>query len=356
MSEWYTKGLLAYMLGLSEDEVDRLMKKYIDEGGKEDPRALFAYLMRESREYIVMWAIMSYSDQISLLQVAIIGPDGNIVWTSQAALPYAAESISSSGWPTISNILTKGTSPLPESVNDVEFIAAQHVNQQLRKIWPDIAGDAYGEFLRKEESNLSDNDEECLSRERLMEFERRFREATGRTLPIVAFKFVKLSLPDLREKSVNLISLDNAITRYLTQLMRKEEDSSTAERESMDLMGSTDDVTPLVEVDPFVDPVDGVPLSELHPGDVIYVIRDEVEVPATIYMLRLLKDGQYEAHGTIKEADEPESKESYFRFISPGDIKVKVHEMHKQRGPSRALVVALLIVIFIFAAILFLPF
>lgn len=352
MSEWYTKGLLAYMLGLSEDEVDRLVKNYTDTGGKEDPRALLAYLMRESREYVVVWAIMAYSDQISLLQVAIIGPDGQMVWTSQAALPYSAKNISSSKWPSIANILTKGTGPLPESVNDVEFIAAQHVNQQLRKVWPDIASVAYGEFLQKEGSDLLDN-EGYLPKEKLVEFERRFREATGRTLPIVTFKFVKLSLPELREKSVNLVSLDNAITRYLTQLMKKDEGSSLAESEAI---RSTDDVTPLVEVNPFVDPVSGVPLSELHPGDVIYVTRDEIEALATVYMLRLLKDGQYEVHGTIEDAEGPESKEVYFRFISPGDIKVKVYQMHKQRGPSRGLVIALLVVILIFMAILFLPF
>ena len=30
MSEWYTKGLLAYILGLSEEEIEELMNRYLE--------------------------------------------------------------------------------------------------------------------------------------------------------------------------------------------------------------------------------------------------------------------------------------------------------------------------------------
>ena len=56
MSEWYTKGLLAYMLGLGEEEIEELMNKYLEEVGVEDPRTLFAYLMRKCKEYVALWA------------------------------------------------------------------------------------------------------------------------------------------------------------------------------------------------------------------------------------------------------------------------------------------------------------
>ena len=43
MSEWYTKGLLAYMLGLGEEEIEELMNKYLEEVGVEDPRTLLLF-------------------------------------------------------------------------------------------------------------------------------------------------------------------------------------------------------------------------------------------------------------------------------------------------------------------------
>lgn len=348
MSEWYTKGLLAYMLGLGEEEMEELINKYLEEGGVEDPRTLFAYLMRKCKEYVTSWALLSFSSQVTLLQVAVIGPDGQIIWTSQSTLPYTSKSFSLNKWPIVANILTKGSEFLPSSVNDAEFIAAQHANLQLRKVWPDVVGEAYTEFLQREHADASE-DEEFLSREKLMEFERKFRVATGRNMPIVAFKFDKLSLPELRERSINLPHLDSAITRYLNQVVKKEEIGSYIINESID------EVAPLIEIDPQIDPIRGIPLSELHPGDVIFLASDDEEdeeIAAKVFMIRLLKDGRYEVHGTMEE----EGKEVYFRFVAPGDIKVKAPQLGVKSGLDVRLILSLLFVILVFIIVLFLPF
>ena len=348
MSEWYTKGLLAYMLGLGEEEIEELMNKYLEEVGVEDPRTLFSYLMRKCKEYVVLWALLSFSSQVTLLQVAVIGPDGQIIWTSQSTLPYTAKNLSLNKWSTVANILTKGSEFLPSSVNDAEFIVAQHANLQLGKVWPDVVYEAYIEFLQREHADASE-DEEFLPREKLMEFEKKFREATGRTIPIVAFKFDKLSLPELREKSINLLSLDSAITRYLNQVVKKEEIGSYIINESID------EVAPLIETDPQIDPIRGIPLSELHPGDVIFLASDDEEdeeMTAKVFMIRLLKDGRYEVHGTIGE----ENKEVYFRFVAPGDVKVKALQLGVKSGLDVRLILSLLFVILVFIIVLFLPF
>lgn len=345
MSEWYTKGLLAYMLGLGEEEIEELMNRYLEEVGVEDPRTLFSYLMRKCKEYVALWALLSFSSQVTLLQVAVIGPDGQIIWTSQSTLPYTAKNLSLNKWSTVANILTKGSEFLPSSVNDAEFIAAQHANLQLRKVWPDVVDEAYIEFLQREHADAS-ADEEFSPREKLMEFEKKFREATGRTIPIVAFKFDKLSLPELREKSINLLSLDSAITRYLKQVVKKEEIGSYIINEPMDGGAS------LIEIDPQLDPIRGIPLSELHPGDVVFLANCDEEIAAKVFMIRLLKDGRYEVHGTIEEED----KEVYFRFVAPGDIKVKALQSGVKSGLDAGLILSLLFVILVFIIVLFLPF
>jgi len=345
MTEWYAKGLLAYMLGLKEEEIEELIDKYLQEVGEEDPRSLFVYLMKECKDYVAMWASMSFSNQITILAAAIVGPDSQVIWTSQAALPYSAKGITLEKWSTVANILSKGAGALPSSVNEAEFIAAQHASQQLRKVWPEVASDAYNVFLQSNE-NASES-ESFLSKEKLIEYEKKIREATGRTIPVISFKIAKLSLPELREKSVNLTSLDSAITRYLNRVSK-----NVDERGSYAVDASSDENASLLEIDPVIDAVNGTPLSELRPGDMIFLAKDESEAAGQIFMVRLLKDGQYEIHGILEDDD----REDYFRFIAPGDIKVKTPQSFAKVGLDLRLIFALIFVVILFVALLFLPF
>jgi hypothetical protein len=301
--------------------------------------------MKECKDYVAMWASMSFSNQITILAAAIVGPDSQVIWTSQAALPYSAKGITLEKWSTVANILSKGAGALPSSVNEAEFIAAQHASQQLRKVWPEVASDAYNVFLQSNE-NASES-ESFLSKEKLIEYEKKIREATGRTIPVISFKIAKLSLPELREKSVNLTSLDSAITRYLNRVSK-----NVDERGSYAVDASSDENASLLEIDPVIDAVNGTPLSELRPGDMIFLAKDESEAAGQIFMVRLLKDGQYEIHGILEDDD----REDYFRFIAPGDIKVKTPQSFAKVGLDLRLIFALIFVVILFVALLFLPF
>ncbi|KRT35543.1 hypothetical protein HMPREF1705_02776 [Acetomicrobium hydrogeniformans ATCC BAA-1850] len=345
MTEWYVKGLLAYMLGLKEEEIEELIDRYLQEVGEEDPRTLFVYLMKECKDYMAIWTSMSFSNQITILAAAIVGPDSQVIWTSQTALPYSAKDITLEKWSTVANILSKGAGTLPASVNEAEFIAAQHASQQLRKVWPEVASDAYNVFLQSNEN--ASVSESFLPKEKLIEYEKKIREATGRTIPIISFKIAKLSLPELREKSVNLTSLDPAITRYLNRVTKNVDETG-----SYAVDASSDENASLLEIDPVIDAVNGTPLSELRPGDVIFLAKDESEAIGQIFMVRLLKNGQYEIHGILEDDD----REDYFRFIAPGDIKVKTPQSHAKVGLDLRLILALIFVVILFVALLFLPF
>lgn len=315
--EWYLKGLLAFMLGIGADNVSALAHDYLDQGGEKDPGSLFRFLASQGRHYRVLWALFPFSEQISLVSVSVFGPGGKPLWRNEAALPYGSFGPTLTSWkrvlPLVSGILAASQPQVSES--DL-WVAGQMV-RHLRLVWTQHEADLLREIeMRKEEGETSFQGDRDFFRDLPFDLEKALREATGKNIPARAVFLSETSLPELRDVAGDLSSLQKALDDFVKETVSPDDSGNKTVTESSDPPKRPG----LQDYQLRVDPIKGVPLSELSPGTLVLLEGDSsTAAVGKLYMIRLMKNGQIEVHGSLVEAEG-----TFFRSVAPGDIKVAV--------------------------------
>lgn len=313
--EWYLKDLLAFMLGIDGQEIGDLVNSYLDQGGKRETGSLFHFLSSQGRQYRVLWALFSFSEQISLAAATVFGPGARSLWTGVAALPYGASGATLSSWRRLLPLIGGVALPSQPKVSESDFWTARQMERPLRSLWPDQMKDLLREIEEHREAGApSFEGGRDFIRELTFDMERPLRESTGKSLACQAVFMDEVALPELRETAGGIPSLQLALDSFVAETvgLKEGEKERRPDLESPSRPGLQD--YPLR-----VDPVLGVPLSELRPGTpVLLEAGGGLAIVGEVYMVRLLKDGQIEVHGSLPEEG------TFFRSVAPGNIKIAV--------------------------------
>lgn len=310
---WYLRDLLAFMLGIERDAVADLARNYLEQGGAKDPRSFFRYLSSQGRRYGVLWVLFPFSDPITVVAVTVFGPGDRPLWHEAMALPYGQGSATLSSWKRLLS-LTGGVAPASQpKVPESDFWVADRMARQFRVAWSERALDILREVkaAKGEEEPSFQGDRDFL-RTLAIDPERLIREATGKGLSAAALFYSEMSLPELREEGGQNVSLLAALDAFVEEVIGRTEVTEQVPLETAGRQG-------LQEYRLRVDPVLGVPLSDLSPGTPVLLEGVSSPLVGKVYMVRLLKDGQIEVHGALDE-----EAGSFFRSVAPGDIKVAV--------------------------------
>ncbi|MCX7829186.1 MAG: hypothetical protein N2315_08350 [Thermanaerothrix sp.] len=316
--DWYVKDLMAYMFGVPREELDALVDGYRAAGGMPDPSGLFRYLSANGRKYRVLWTVFPAGDLISILFASVFGPDKQVLWRKSSVLPMNSDSGALRLWNRVLE-LASGIGIQPDSrVSETDLWSAEQVHRQMVRLWDGWAGT----FLSEVEDWLSQQGMEApdgvvesseLNSRLSVGVSKEIRDTVGRGIPLGAVRYAVVSLPELRDMGLEVSSLQAVLDSYVS--------SAIPSLKQEPQPGEGDQPLPqgVMEVRPCVDPLNGVALSLMRPGDPVVVEpAREVELPGTIYMIRLLKNGQYEVHGQFDRDG------SFFKFISPGELKIKI--------------------------------
>ncbi|EHM10603.1 hypothetical protein TheveDRAFT_1485 [Thermanaerovibrio velox DSM 12556] len=316
--DWYVKDLMAYMFGVPREELDSLVEGYQASGGVPDPSGLFRYLSANGRKYRVLWAVFPMGDLISILFAAVFGPDKQMLWRKSSVLPMSSDSGALRLWNRVLE-LSSGIGVQPDSrVSETDLWSAEQVNRQLMRLWDGWAGmflTEVEEWLSQQGIEVPDGMVESseLNSRLSVDISKDIRDSVGRSVPLGSVRYAVVSLPELRDMGLEVSSLQSVLDSYVSSAIPSMKQDPQS--------GGEDAAIPqgVLEVRPCVDPINGVALSLMRPGDPVVVEpAREVELPGTIYMIRLLKNGQYEVHGQFDRDG------SFFKFISPGELKIKI--------------------------------
>lgn len=315
---WYIQGLMSYMLGIPEEDLERLVQDYQGSGGSPDPGGLFRYLSARGRRYQVLWAAVPFQESVVMLFAGVVAPDKALLWQASSVVPFGLDSGSLRLWNRVLEMASGVGIPVNPQVSETDLWSAEQVHRHLRKLWDRWLP----RFLGEMEQWLAQNpvpegalvlESPELTARLSLDATREAREATGKNYPLGAVRLAPVALPDLRDLGLEVNSLQVALDAYVqaSQPASPEEEAGTS------VSGGPGRI---VEVRPQVDPLEGIPLSELHPGDPL--VLDGLGgkgAPGRIYMIRLLKGGQYEVHGHFGDEGE-----TFFRFVCPGEIKLRM--------------------------------
>ncbi|MCF7936443.1 MAG: hypothetical protein K9L28_08885 [Synergistales bacterium] len=324
--DWHV-DLLSYMLGVRREEVDSLVQQYLDSGGHKDPASMFGFLSAHGRNYAVLWAVFPYNDQISLLMSGVVGPDREIIWWGVAPVPFGGGSGVLTGWNRALELTAGHSGGALERISESEWWAAEQVARHCGEVWPGLIEELQS---RLESAYLEEGqgwekqsffESPVTTREASPVVEKRFRDATGTSLRLAALRLTMVSLPDLRDLGLAIDSLQNALDVYVESTITAYPTGTAAEEAANEQTAPESMILPDSGVrflDPVIDPVEGIALSALEPGDGIMLERREGDpLVGQIYMVRILRNGHYELHGKLR------GEGGFFRCISPGDIRVK---------------------------------
>jgi len=313
--DWYVRDLMVYMFGVPPEDLDGLVEQYASSGGTPDPAGLFKFLSVNGRKYRVLWAAFPVGDLISILFAAVFGPDRQMIWRKSSVLPLGSDSGALRLWNRVLELASGIGVQEDRRVSETDLWSAEQVHRALIRHWDQWApmflaeveewinatGQSVGEGQVIESSEINSRLSVDVSKE--------IREAVGRSVPLGAVRYAVTSLPELRDMGLEVTSLQATLDSYVGAALPSRPVSQE---------GTLDVPQGVMEVRPSVDPLHGVALSLMRPGDPVVVEpAREVELPGTIYMIRLLKNGQYEVHGQFDRDG------SFFKFISPGELKIK---------------------------------
>jgi hypothetical protein len=344
--ERHLEDLLAYVVGMPVDEIERLMATYRESGAKESPAALLGFLARSGRKYTLLWVVMSYTDEVSIVAAALFGPDKALIWEGASAVPYGADSGSFKLWNRVLELASGIALGKPSPVSESDFWMAQQIARHVRAVWPESAPQLLIEAEEAPFSEAQEGEEKYLelkviALKKAVELEKELRDRAGRSLPLSVLRIFKVSVPELREMALGVHSLQHALDDYIARAIQEpRREKGIPSEESPEEEGGAQEEE-LLYFRPLVDPIKGRPLSDLRAGEAILLDGGEEALEGQIYLIRLLRDGHYELHGMLAGG-------GYFKCVAPGDIKVKVpglKEEHSQKQMPLIVVIMLAVAI-----------
>ena len=320
---WYIRDLMAYMLGIPGEDLERLVESYQEDGGAPDPGGLFRYLSARGKKYQILWAAIPFSDAISVLFAAVMGPNKALLWQGSSVVPFGLDSSSLRIWNRVLEMVSGVAIPTNPQVSETDLWSAEQAHRSLRKLWdrwvPRFLGEMDLWFSQQKKTDSLVLEDPELTVRLSLDASREMREATGKGYPLGAVRMALVSLPDLRDMGLEVNSLQAALDSFVAQSLPVTEEGGKEAAEPSAGPGVSGRI---VDVRPQVDPLEGVALSELRPGDLLMLDGLGGQgVEGKIYMIRLLKGGQYEVHGHFAGEEEV-----FFRFVSPGEIRLRLPE------------------------------
>lgn len=325
----YMLELLSYLLGVSRGEVSRLLAQFSAEKDSGDPQALFSFLAAQTRQYVVLWGIAPHTDQLSIVPAAVLAPGREVVWWAVAAVPYGRDNGAFRLWHRVleaaAGMASLGTSRPSES----DFWGAEQLARQYGAHWPGMAAGMAAEMetVLAAKKGSSDHDAEgyfedpSLTRRFSGLLEQRLRDALGKGAPLAALRMALVSLPELRDLGLEIVPLQQGIDGYLESCLHPEtpQENRAPEDQPQDTGTFILPKAGVRLLDPVVDPLGGVPLSAVSPGDMILLqsLGDE-RLSGRVYLIRVMRNGQFEIHGHL------ERQGAFFKAVAPGDIKISL--------------------------------
>jgi len=347
--ERHLEDLLAYVVGMPVDEIERLMATYRESGAEESPAALLGFLARSGRKYTLLWVVMSYTDEVSIVAAALFGPDKALIWEGASAVPYGADSGSFKLWNRVLELASGIALGKPSPVSESDFWMAQQIARHVRAVWPESAPQLLIEAEEALSSEVPEGEEKCLelkviALKKAVELEKELRDRAGRSLPLSALRIFKVSVPELREMALGVHSLQHALDDYIARAIQEPRRGKGIPSEDNPEENRGAQEEELLYFRPLVDPIKGRPLSDLRAGETILLDGGEEALEGQIYLIRLLRDGHYELHGMLAGG-------GYFKCVAPGDIKVRVPGLEEER-PQRRMPLIVLIMLAVAVGIL----
>lgn len=333
--------LLSYLLGVSREEISRLVTEFSAEGGADNPRNLFSFLATQTRQYSVLWGIAPHTDQLSLVAVAVVGPGREVVWWAVSAVPYNRDNAAFRLWHRVVEAASGKTSLGATPPSESDYWGAEQVARQYGAQWPAMVTGMVAELetamAAKPLGQANDGEgffeDPALTRRFSMLFEQHLREALGKSTSLTALRLSRVSLPDLRDLGLEVAPLQQSLDDYLglhfkTELPKEVAVNAGALGDSGTLIFPDVGVR---ELDPVVDPLGGVPLSSVVPGDVMLLQEiGAAPLPGRVYLVRVMRNGQFEIYGHLG------GDKGFFKAMAPGDIKISLSASDGE-GPTPAL-------------------
>lgn len=321
--------LLSYLLGIPQEEVSRLVTQFSAEGGPDNPRNLFSFLASQTRQYFVLWSIAPSTDQLTLVAVAVVGPERDVVWWAVAAVPYGRDSAAFRLWHRVVEAASGKISLGATTPSEGEYWGAEQMARQYGALWPSLVGNIVSELetAMGAKGMGQENDEEgyfedpALTRRFSVLLEQRLRESLGKGVSLTALRLARVSLPDLRDLGLEVAPLQQSLDDYLgfhfkSDLPKERGTNAPSGGESGTL------ILPKVgvrEMDPVVDPLGGVPLSSVVPGDMMLLQEAGIPpLPGRVYLVRVMRNGEFEIYGHLG------GERGFFKAVAPGDIKIAI--------------------------------
>jgi len=273
--------------------------------------------------------VISYTNEVSIIAVALFGPDKVLIWEGVSAVPYGADSGSFRLWNRVLELASGIALGKPSPVSESDFWTAQQIARHVRAVWPESAPQLLIEAEEALSSEVPEGEEKYLelkaiAMKKAVELEKEFRDRAGRSLPLSALRMFKVSVPELREMALGVHSLQHALDDYIARAIQDpRRDKGIPSEENPEEEGGAQEEE-LLYFRPLVDPIKGRPLSDLRAGETILLDGGEEVLEGQIYLIRLLRDGHYELHGMLAGG-------GYFKCVAPGDIKVKVPGLDEER-------------------------
>lgn len=350
--ERHLEDLLAYVVGMPVDEIERLMATYRESGAEESPAALLGFLARSGRKYTLLWVVMSYTDEVSIVAAALFGPDKALIWEGASAVPYSADSGSFKLWNRVLELASGIALGKPSPVSESDFWMAQQIARHVRAVWPESAPQLLIEAEEALSSETQEGEEKYLelkviALKKAVELEKELRDRAGRSLPLSALRIFKVSVPELREMALGVHSLQHALDDYIARAIQEPRRAKGIPSEDNPEENRGAQEEELLYFRPLVDPIKGRPLSDLRAGETILLDGGEEALEGQIYLIRLLRDGHYELHGMLAGG-------GYFKCVAPGDIKVRVPGLEEERPQRRMPLIVLIMLAVAIGILLFL--
>ncbi len=349
--ERHLEDLLAYVVGIPVDEIEKLMASYRESGAEESPAALLRFLARSGRKYTLLWVVISYTDEVSIIAVALFGPDKVLIWEGVSAVPYGADSGSFRLWNRVLELASGIALGKPSPVSESDFWTAQQVARHVRVVWPESAPQLLIEAEEALSSEVSEGEEKYLelkaiALKKAVELEKELRDRAGRSLPLSALRMFKVSVPELREMALGVHSLQHALDDYIARAIQdpRRDKGIPSEENPEENRGAQEE---LLYFRPLIDPIKGRPLSDLRAGETILLDGGGEVLEGQIYLIRLLRDGHSELHGMLAGG-------GYFKCVAPGDIKVRVPGLDEERLQKRMPLIVMIMLAVAIGILLFL--
>jgi len=332
--------LLSYLLGVPQEEVSRLVAEFSSDGGADNPRNLFSFLAAQTRRYHVLWVVSPFTDQLSILAVAVMGPGREVVWWASTAVPHGRDSATFRLWHRVIEVASGKASLGSTNPAESEVVRAQEVARKYGVPWPGLAAGIVPELesaMAEKGSDQEDDDgyfeDSGMTRRFSAVIEQYLRESLGKVSPLTALRLSRVSLPDLRDLGLEVAALQQSLDKFLGFHLNADLSSKEGGAEALGGGGLGSLILPSAgvrELDPVVDPLGGVPLSSVVPGDMMSL--QEIggsPIPGRVYLIRVMRDGQFEIYGHLG------GDKGFFKAVAPGDIKIALspYDEEKDKPP-----------------------